>query len=106
MDKSRLEILQQFLDKNPKDSFARYGVAMEYAKAGETAKAVDQFRALWEMHPDYTAAYFQAGKLLAQSGQPDAAREVLLQGIEAATRTNNLHAKSEMEAEVEQLSLR
>ena len=104
MDKTRLETLLKFLENNPKDFFARYGVAMEYAKYGETTKAVQEFRSLWEMNPDYIAAYFQAGKLLAQSGNPGAAREILLQGIEAAARTNNLHAKSEMEAEMEQLS--
>ncbi len=103
MEKSRLEVLQQFLTRNPKDAFARYGVAMEYVRLGEAEKAIEQFRELWTLNPDYTAAYFQAGKLLAKTGQRELARQVLSEGVQSAARTGNLHAQSEIEAELAQL---
>ena len=98
MNKSRLEILLEFIKADPKDSFARFGVAMEYARLGENDQALENFRKLWELNPDYTAAYFQAGKLLAKIGNGDMARQVLGAGIQAAARANDQHAKSEMES--------
>jgi tetratricopeptide (TPR) repeat protein len=103
LSKSRLEMLLEFIQADPKDSFARFGVAMEYARMGESDKALENFRKLWEMNPDYTAAYFQAGKLLAKVGNKDMARQVLSDGISAATRTKDLHTKSEMEAALAEL---
>ena len=103
MSKSRLEILLEFVAADPKDSFARFGVAMEYARLEENDKALDNFRKLWELNPDYTAAYFQAGKLLVKIGNTDMARQVLGDGIQAATRNDDLHSKSEMEAVLAEL---
>ncbi|MGZ7053819.1 MAG: tetratricopeptide repeat protein, partial [Candidatus Angelobacter sp.] len=40
---SRLQMLAQFLEQNPGDAFARYGLAMEYSKAGETEQALAEF---------------------------------------------------------------
>lgn len=71
---------------------------MEYARLGETDQALEHFRRLWEINPDYTAAYFQAGKLLAKIGNSAMARQVLSDGIQAAMRANDPHSKSEMEA--------
>jgi Flp pilus assembly protein TadD len=103
LEKNRLEILSDFVQMKPKDSFARYGLAMELTKLGENEKALKHFRMLWEMNPDYTAAYFQAGMLLAKIGQKETAREVLTQGVQAAARNNDLHAKSEIEAALGEL---
>ena len=103
MDNNRFEILTQMLEKNPKDSFARYGLAMEYAKQDEHAKAMEQFRKLWKLHPDYSAAYFQGAQVLAKTGETEEARQVLTKGIEVAGRGGDLHIKSEMEAALEEL---
>ncbi len=103
MEKNRLEILTQFVEKDPKDSFARYGLAMEYARRGEHDNAIENFRKLWELNPNYVGAYFQAGQLLARMGQRDEARRVLGEGIQAAGRVGDLHAKSEMEAALAEL---
>lgn len=103
MNKSRLDILLEFIAADPKDSFARFGVAMEYARLGDNDKALENFRKLWELHPDYTAAYFQAGKLLVKIGNKEMARQILGEGIQAAIRANDLHTKSEMEAVLEDI---
>ena len=103
MENNRFEILTQMLGKNPKDSFARYGLAMEYAKQEEYGKAMEHYRKLWELFPDYSAAYFQAAQVLAKTGETEEARQVLHKGIEAAGRSGDLHTKSEMEAALEEL---
>jgi predicted Zn-dependent protease len=99
----RLEMLKEHLAEFPGDAFARYGLAMEYANSGENEAALAEFAALLKDNPDYTAGYFMAAQTLAKIGKAEAAREMLTNGIASAKRTNNAHAKSEMEAMLAEL---
>jgi tetratricopeptide (TPR) repeat protein len=74
---SRLEMLSQFLKENPHDSFARYGLAMEYSRTGDSERALQEFARLLETNPDYTAGYFMAAQTLARSGRTEEARKTL-----------------------------
>ncbi|MGB8011227.1 MAG: tetratricopeptide repeat protein [Terriglobales bacterium] len=56
----RIAALTEILTANPEDSFARYGLALEYSKAGEIERALQEFKTLIEKNPDYTPAYFMA----------------------------------------------
>ena len=94
----RIAALNQILTENPKDAFARYGLAMEYSKQGDFDRALAEFSILLENHPDYTAGYFMAAQTLNQAGRIDDAKKMLHDGITSARRTGNLHAQSEMEA--------
>jgi cytochrome c-type biogenesis protein CcmH/NrfG len=94
----RVAMLREILEQDPKDAFARYGLAMEYSKQGEIARALGEFKSLLEVHPDYTAGYFMAAQTLASAGRKDEAKSMLGQGIASAKRTGNTHALSEMEA--------
>ena len=100
---SRIEFLTQILADNPSDAFARYGLAMEYSKAGEVETALAEFRKLLEAHPDYTAGYFMAAQTLARADRVDEARAMLREGIASATRTGNQHARMEMEGMLQDL---
>ncbi len=97
-------MLAQFLEQNPNDAFARYGLAMEYSKAGETEQALSEFNKLLEMHPDYTNGYFMAAQTLERHGRTAEAKKMLENGIEAARRTGNKHALSEMSGMLDELS--
>ncbi len=99
----RVATLKQFLEQNPNDVFARYGLAMEYARSGEVDAAMAEFKTLLQANPDYTAGYFQAAQALARAERLEEARQMLRQGIASAERTGNTHAKSEMEAMLEEL---
>lgn len=101
---NRLEMLKQFLDQNPNDAFARYGLAMEYSKAGQTETALQEFAKLLELHPDYSNGYFMAAQTLAKVEKNDEAKAMLRKGIEAAQRTANKHALNEMSAMLDELS--
>jgi predicted Zn-dependent protease len=94
---ARLEMLKEHLAEFPNDAFARYGLAMEYANAGENDAALAEFGTLLKQNPDYTAGYFMAAQTLAKVGKNDEARAMLVDGIASADRTSNSHAKSEME---------
>ena len=100
---SRLQMLAQFLEQNPGDAFARYGLAMEYSKAGKSEQALAEFNKLLELHPDYTNGYFMAAQTLERSGRTVEAKKMLESGVEAARRTGNKHALSEMSGMLEEL---
>ncbi len=95
LDSSRIEILQQLLEQNPSSAFARYGLAMEYLKAGQFDRAMEAFEAVVAAEPNYSAAYFHGGQTLEKMGKIDEARELYRRGI-AVTR--DPHALSELEA--------
>jgi tetratricopeptide (TPR) repeat protein len=99
----RIALLTEVLTANPADSFARYGLAMEYSKAGQTEQALQEFKTLIEKNPDYTPGYFMAAQTLATASRFDEARRWLVDGISSAVRTGNKHAQSEMTAMLEEL---
>jgi predicted Zn-dependent protease len=99
----RLAMLNEILAANPDDAFARYGLAMEYAKT-DVNRAMQEFQTLLSKHPDYTAGYFMAAQTLASSGRTEEAKSMLTKGIETAKRSGNSHAESEMQGMLADLS--
>jgi tetratricopeptide (TPR) repeat protein len=98
----RIEILNEILAANPDDAFARYGLAMEYAKT-DVDRAMQEFEKLLAKHPEYTAGYFMAAQTLANASRVDEAKSMLNKGIATAKRSGNSHAESEMEAMLSEL---
>ena len=96
--KTRLQKLEELLAKNPQDAFTLYGLALECSNSGDFNAAETHFRSLLDSNPDYVPGYQMYAQRLAQHNRADDARNVLTQGIQAAARTGNQHARSEMEA--------
>jgi cytochrome c-type biogenesis protein CcmH/NrfG len=96
--KTRREMLQEFLAKNPNDAFTLYGLALECVNSGDFPAAEPYFHALLQSNPDYVPGYQMYAQNLAQHNRPDEAKAILTQGIQAATRANNQHALSEMQS--------
>jgi Flp pilus assembly protein TadD len=103
MPSTRLEILKSMVEQNPTDSFARYGLAMEYRNTGDGEAAVAEFRTLMAANPDYAPAYFHGGQTLERLGRIAEARQVYLQGILVTTRAGDQHARSEMQGALDLL---
>jgi predicted Zn-dependent protease len=101
MDK--LAGLKEILTLDPKNSFVRYGIAMELANRGETDAALAEFDTLLANDPDYTAGYFMSAQTLSASGRTSQAIERLKAGISCAARAGNRHALSEMQAMLDEL---
>jgi predicted Zn-dependent protease len=97
IEMDRLAMLNEILEQNPGDAFARYGLAMEFSKDGRVEEAMAEFRKLLATHPDYTPGYFMAAQTLASANRVDDAKKMLVDGIASANRTGNAHALSEME---------
>lgn len=104
MTQSRLEMLEAFTRQRPTDSFSHYGLAMEYASTGRHDEALATFQKLLAFNPDYTAAYFHAGQLLARLGRVAEAREMLQRGVEVAARNGDFHTQSELEQALHDLA--
>ncbi len=102
MDK--LARLKEILALDPKNSFARYGIAVELSGRGDTAAALKEFDTLLANDPDYTAGYFMAAQMLASAGRKAEAIARLKDGIGCAARSGNAHALSEMQSMLGELS--
>lgn len=95
--------LKEILALDGKNSFARYGLAMELAGRGETGAALVEFDTLLANDPAYTAGYFMAAQTLANAGRAPEAIDRLKAGIASAQRSGNQHALSEMQQMLDEL---
>jgi predicted Zn-dependent protease len=102
MDK--IDRLKEILALDPRNSFARYGIAMELVSQGDTAAALAEFDILLSNDPDYTPGYFMAAQTLAGAGKKPEAIERLRAGIGCAARAGNSHALSEMQTMLDALN--
>ncbi len=96
-------MLSGILEQNPKDAFARYGLAMAYAAEGKTDEALREYDVTIEYNPDYVPAFQMSAQMLVQMGRLEEARERLQAGLAACERTGNAHAAGEMQGMLEEL---
>ena len=104
MDK--LAALNEILQLDPTNAFARYGLAMEHVARSNPEAALAEFTACIEHNPDYVPAYQMSAQTLVTLGRTDDALERLDAGIAAATCTGNQHALAEMTAMRDELTRR
>jgi tetratricopeptide (TPR) repeat protein len=93
------------VEQNPTDAFARYGLAMEYARSGDLEKAVREYRTLLQNNESYAAAYYHGGQALEQLGRVEEAREMYEKGIEITTRSGDMKTRNELQAVLDMLPL-
>jgi predicted Zn-dependent protease len=96
-------MLEQFVAKNPNDAFGRYGLALECANEGDLAAAEANFKQLLASHPEYVAAYYQFGRMLAGANRSAEAREIFTAGISRAAQAGDEHARQELQAALDEL---
>jgi Tfp pilus assembly protein PilF len=95
LDQSRIDTLRQLVADNPGNTFARYGLAMEYVRSGDLRTAVQEFEAVLTTDPKYSAAYYHGGQALEKLGELDQARDLYRRGI---AQTRDPHALGELQA--------
>lgn len=94
----RLEKLQQMLANEPNDTFLLYGIAMEHRKLNDFAAALEYLARVTQLDPGYCYAYHQKGLIHESQGDSDAARIAYREGIQAAIKKGDDHARGEIEA--------
>lgn len=94
----RLAFLEQHCAAGTADSFAFYGLAMEYRKEGRIDDALATFVRLREKDAAYVPMYLMAGQALIDAGRTEEARSWLESGIQAARAKHDSHALGELES--------
>jgi Tfp pilus assembly protein PilF len=100
---NRIEILKGFLEQDPKDSFSRYALALEYVKNGRQDDARREFEFVRDNDPGYIATYFQLAQLYRNLGLRHDAEKTYRTGITAAAKAGDGHTQSELEEALESL---
>jgi predicted Zn-dependent protease len=93
----RASTLAKFVEKNPKDPFPRYALALEHKNHGRLDACLAAFEELMLAVPDYVATYLHYGNALVEAKRVDRAREVYQIGLEAAMRKGDMHAFGELQ---------
>lgn len=93
----RMQQLRRMLERTPDDPFLLYGIALEYKKTNDFDNAIEYLDRALRADAGYCYAYFQKGQVLESRGDLEAARRIYREGIEAATRKGDEHARSEIE---------
>jgi tetratricopeptide (TPR) repeat protein len=101
---TRAAALMALLEQDPKNTFIRYGLAMDRVNNGDLEGAVAEFRTLLENDANYCAAYFHGGQTLEKLGRTEDAAAMYRAGIEATKRTGDAHTQSELEGALSMIS--
>jgi predicted Zn-dependent protease len=81
----------------PRDGpLLRYTLGVQYAKAGENARALEHLREAVGRDPLYSAAWKALARLLADGGDEAGALVAYQRGIEAAQKKGDKQAEKEM----------
>ena len=94
----RLMFLEQHCAAGAADSFAFYGLGMEYRKEGRVDDAIATFEKLKSKDPDYVPMYLMAGQTLIDAGRSAEAKTWLETGIAVAERKRDTHALGELQS--------
>jgi len=95
----RIAALERMLQAHPDDPRLRFGLALEYVKAGRREEGVRELRAYLAASEDEGNGWGRLGSLLREDGADDEAREAYRRGIESAYR----HGHPTMAAEFEEI---
>ena len=95
--------LKEILALDPKNSFARYGMAMELASRGEIDAALKEFDILLAHDPDYTAATLCRRRLWPRQGAIQKPSIGSRPASAARRAAGNNHALSEMQGMLDEL---
>ncbi len=95
---ARLEKLQDLLALDPTDSFTRYAIGLEYAKAEKYSKAIRTLEELRERDPGYVPNYYMLAGYYRETGDTSSATLIYNEGIAAARTAGDRHAMSELQA--------
>jgi Tfp pilus assembly protein PilF len=100
MPNDRIAALLRLLERNPDDTRARFGLALEYEKHQRWRDAAEQLRAYLQRADDEGNAWGRLARVLRQLGDDEAARDAYRRGIDAANRHGHPSMAAEFEAEL------
>ena len=96
----RLQVLEKLTRSESADSFAFYGLAMEYRKEGRVDDALATFERLKAKDAGYLPMYLMAGQMLVEAGRNTDARLWLEAGIALAEARGDGKTLGELQSEL------
>ena len=93
----RLEQLKKLHAADPNDADLPYMIALDYAKSGNIALALEWLDKTIALNAHYHYAYFQKAKLLDEDGEGADALVALEEGIRLATEAGDAKALGELQ---------
>jgi len=93
-----IEQLTKLLAAEPNDPFLLYGLAQEFAKVPDVAKACEYFDRCLAADPKYCYAYYHKARVLIAAKRFDEAKAVIASGKAVALAAGDSHARSEIMA--------
>ena len=100
----RIIKLKEFLQANPRDSFLKHALALEYVKIEDDKTAREIFEEILTHDPGYIGSYYHLAKLLERTGNTNAAIQWYEKGMEAAKKAGDNHAFGELRSAYEELT--
>jgi predicted Zn-dependent protease len=95
---SRLDKLQNLLVLDPGDSFTRYAIGLEFAKAENFSEAIRVLEDLRERDPAYVPTYYMLAGYYHHTGDDESAKLIYQEGISVAKNAGDRHAMSELQS--------
>ena len=92
----RLTQLKSLLEADPNDPFCLYGLAQEYAKAGDHAQAIEFYDRTIAADKTYCYAWFHKARSQEALDQMDEAASTLREGLDAAKACGDAQAIGEI----------
>ncbi|HTR28476.1 MAG TPA: hypothetical protein VMH27_04355 [Puia sp.] len=100
----RIQKLNEYLAADPRDSFVRHALAMEYLSRGDEATARRLLEEVLAQDAGAVGSYYQLGKLLERAGETALALHWYEKGIAAARAAGETRAFNELQAAYEDLA--
>lgn len=97
---SRIDSLLKMAEAHPDDPRARFGLALEYERAGRFEDVVAQLRAYLSLADDQGNAYGRLARALRELGRDEEALAAYRDGIVAASKHGHPTMVEEYEEEV------
>jgi Flp pilus assembly protein TadD len=94
----RIAALERMLQARPTDARLRFGLAIEYEKAGRVEDAVRELRAYLDAAEDQGNAWGRLGALLRGLGRDEEARAAYRTGVQQALAHGHPSMAAELEA--------
>jgi len=100
---NRAIALEEMLERNPEDSRLRFGLALEYLRAGRSQDGVRELRAYLAASDDEGNAWGRLAAVLHEMGENEEAKDAYRQGIDAAYEHGHPTMAEEFERALEEL---
>lgn len=98
-----IQILAKNVQKDPKDLFSKFALALELLKRNDVDKARLLFESVLKQDSGYLGVYYHLGKLYQSQDLIEQAMQLFKDGVEKADKKGDQHSKSELLEAIEQL---